>query len=310
MTSTSAPDTPWRSQMIDAGAVRLHCLVQGSGPLVVLLHGFPDSAHTWRFQLPALAAAGYRVVAPDLRGYGRSSRPSGVEAYRLPALVADVVSLIHECGARRAAMVVGHDWGGVIAWHLAARHPDMLERLAICNAPHPRRFAEELRTPGQALRSAYAAFFQLPLLPEWVLKAGDYAVLRQAMERNVLRPGAFTDSDWAIQRAALAEPGALSAALDYYRAMGQRLLTQAIRTSDRAPSSDLGTLPTIEPPTLLLWGDRDPFLGTSLTEGLEPWVRALTVQRLAEAGHWVHWDAPDAVNAALVAHLARPSASR
>jgi len=298
---------PWRRTAYRAGDVTLQCLEMGSGPLVVLLHGFPDSAHGWRFQLPALAGAGYRVIAPQLRGYAGSDKPAEVDDYRIAALVADVAGLVRAAGERRAAMIVGHDWGGMIAWHLGARHPDVMERLAICNAPHPTRFAEALRTPGQALRSAYVGFFQVPLLPELVLRAGDFALLRRSLARNVLRPGAFTDDDWAEVRAALAAPGALTAALSYYRAAGRRFVVRVPGSHEPSATSGVGEIPLVEPPTLLLWGEQDPFLSVSLTEGLAPLVRTLEVIRVAEAGHWVHWDAPERVNASLVAHLRRPS---
>ena len=286
-----------------AAGLTLRCLVAGDGPLVVLLHGFPDAPESWRFQQPALAAAGYRVVAPALRGYGGSGRPAPVAAYAVDRLAADVAALIGAAGGR-AALVAGHDWGGVVAWHLAAHHPALVERLAVLNAPHPAAFARELRRPDQMARSLYALFFQLPWLPEALLRRRDYALVRRSVARAVHRPGAFTAADWASVRTALAAPGALSAALAYYRAMGRSVGRTLLRRGRvRAVAGDPRP---IVAPTLLLWGDRDPFLTTRFTTGLEPWVPRLTVRHLPDAGHWVHWDEADAVTAALLAWCAAP----
>jgi pimeloyl-ACP methyl ester carboxylesterase len=190
----------------------------------------------------------------------------------------------------------------VIAWHVAERYPALLERLVILNAPHPAAFARELRTPGQLARSLYAVFFQLPWLPELVLRAGGtYAPLLDAMRRMVRRPGALTAADLERHRDALAQPGALTAALAYYRAMGRRV-------ARRGPERGLAergapAVPTIDAPTLVLWGDQDRALTPRLTVGLERWVPRLRVRHFPEAGHWVQLDAPDAVNQEIVAWL-------
>jgi pimeloyl-ACP methyl ester carboxylesterase len=286
--------------------VTLRYLEAGAGPLVLLLHGFPDFSYGWRYQLAALAAAGYRAVAPDLRGYNRSSKPRRVAAYDLPVLGADVAALVRALGEERAAAIVGHDWGGVIAWLVAEQRPELLDRLVILNAPHPAAFARELATPDQLARSAYVFFFQLPWLPERVLRAGgSYAPLLRALRRMVKRPGALTSADLARHRDALAQPGALTAALNYYRAFGRRLARRAARRTlarlfggRRAARGEPRT--TVQAPTLLLWGERDPALGPRLTEGLERWVPRLEVRRFPEAGHWVQLDEPDAVSEAIV----------
>ena len=277
----------------------LSYLDAGAGPLVVLLHGFPDSADTWRYQIPALVAAGFRVVAPTLRGYGRSSKPRGLPAYDIGPLTEDVRALIAILGSDRVTALAGHDWGGAIAWRFAAQHPELLERLVVLNAPHPAAFARELRSIRQLMRSWYVAFFQLPWIPEQLLSLGDFRLLRQALSRNVLRAGAFSEEDWLRVRTAIAEPGALTAAVNYYRAAARRLL--------RHRGRPVGALPPVETPTLLLWGERDPFLGVGMTEQLDRWISSLSVLRLPHAGHWVHWDAPDTVTATMLAFIRRPA---
>ena len=269
--------------------VRLHYVEAGSGRLVVLLHGFPEFWYCWRHQIGALAAAGWRVMALDLRGYNESGKPAGIESYRIEKLVGDVAGLIAHAGAERAA-VVGHDWGGGIAWTLAMREPRLVERLAILNAPHPAAFVRELRTPLQLLRSWYMFFFQLPCLPELLFSAGDYALIERSL-RNEAAPGAFTDADIRAYKKALAQPGALTAAINYYRAAFRHF---------RALESDV---PTITAPTLLIWGERDRYLGARLTEGLERWVPNLRIEKLPDASHWVQNDAPGRVNELLVGFL-------
>lgn len=292
LSAASTERTAW------ANGIALQYFEMGAGPPVVLLHGFPDSAHSWRYQMPALADAGFRVIAPSLRGYGRSTRPSGVGAYHLDRLADDVRGLARALGAERLAALVGHDWGGAIGWKLASQYPELMERLIVLNAPHPGAFARELRSPRQMARSAYAAFFQIPWLPELVLSAGEFRLVRRALERSVRREGALRSEDWARLRDALAEPGALTAALNYYRAAGRRLVLGRARGS-RAHGP-------IDVPVLLLWGERDPFLGARLTEGLDRWISRLSVRRVPEAGHWVHWDAPETVTEELLAFIRRP----
>ena len=186
--------------------------------MCLALHGFPEFWYSWRHQLPALAAAGFRAVAPDLRGYNLSDKPPGVAGYRMEHLVADVAGLVRGTGRPRAA-VVGHDWGGAIAWTFAMRHPELVERLVVLNAPHPAAFLRELRTPAQLLRSWYVFFFQLPGLPEWYVRRRDFALLERALRRGAVRPGAFSDEDVRLCKEALARPGALTAAINYYRAV-------------------------------------------------------------------------------------------
>jgi pimeloyl-ACP methyl ester carboxylesterase len=272
----------------DLGDVRLHYVEAGQGPLVVLLHGFPEFWYSWRFQIPALAAAGLRVVAPDMRGYNMSDKPRGVAAYDVDLLARDVARLIRACGAERAS-VVGHDWGGGVAWLFAMRYPALLERLAILNAPHPVRFLRGLAHPRQLLRSAYIFFFQVPWLPEAVWRAGDFRLLRWVFRTDPLRPDAFTAEDIARYVDALAQPGALTGALNYYRALVRR-----------NPLRARAALRPITAPVLVIWGERDRALGPELAAPPPAWVPRARLVRLPDASHWVQNDRPERVNALLL----------
>ena len=268
----------------NANGIRLHYVEQGTGPLVLMLHGFPDFWRSWRHQIPAIAAAGYRVIALDLRGYHLSDRPDGVAAYQLDTLTADVVALIDQLG-EAPPVVIGHDWGGVIAWQFAMHHSESLRSLIVLNAPHPTAFYRELkRLSSQWLRSWYALLFQLPAAPEAVLSAGDFTLLKRA-----LREGP-ADSDEELERylSVFKPPGALTAALNYYRA--------AVRFRPCPPRH-------IDCKTLLLWGERDPFLVPQLADGLEPWIPQLTVVKFPDAGHWLQLTHADQVNQQILAFL-------
>lgn len=269
------------------------------GPLVLLLHGFPEYCFGWRHQLPALAAAGFHVLAPDLRGYNRSDKPRRVCDYRVETLAADVVGLIDHAG-RRSAAVVGHDWGGIIAWYTAMLFPERLNRLAVLNAPHPAAYLRELRRGwSQRLRSWYVLFFQIPWLPEAALRWNDYAIPRRFFREGPARVSAAPAADVDRYVRALAEPGALTAMVNYYRA-----------TFRQAPSELSQFVRPISMPTLVLWGDRDRYLVRELADGLEPWVSNVRVEHLPKATHWVQHDEPAQVSEQLVAFLKPLSGQR
>lgn len=289
MSALEAP-AGWRHRNAVVNGVRLHCVEAGAGLPVVLLHGFPEFWYSWRHQLPALADAGFRAIAPDLRGYNLSDKPSGIRAYRLDALMGDIIGLIRESGADKAT-IVGHDWGGVLAWHLAMYHPDVVDRLIVLNAPHPAAYRRELRGWRQLLKSWYVFLFQLPAVPEQFFSAGDYDLLQRMLRRQPVRPDAFTAEDVRLYKQALARPGALTAALNYYRAAVSALLRDA-------PNP-----PTIAAPTLLLWGERDAYLSPRLTESLQSWVPNLLVVRFPDISHWVQNDAPERVNRLMIDFL-------
>jgi pimeloyl-ACP methyl ester carboxylesterase len=278
----------WTHRIFEVNGIRLHGVEAGRGDLVVLLHGFPEFWYSWRHQLPVLAEAGFHVLAVDLRGYNESDRPAGVHRYRVAELVADVAALIRQSATGRA-FVAGHDWGGVLAWRLAARHPELVRKLAILNAPHPAALRDEwARNFGQRLRSAYVYFFQLPGLPELLLRAWNFALLERAWRREPVHAGAFRDVEILAYKRALSRPGRLTGPLDYYRA------------ALRYPRDLYGLPQQVHVPTLLIWGERDPYLGVELTTGLDRWVRDLRVVRIPDASHWVQNDVPDRVNRLLI----------
>jgi len=289
MTQNQPADLTHREAVVNG--VRLHYVEAGSGPLVVLLHGFPEFWYSWRHQIPALAAAGYHVIAPDMRGFNTSAKPRGVQSYAIEKLVDDVHGLVRHAGAERAA-IAGHDWGGAVAWSVPMRYPELVEKLIVLNAPHPSAFARELRSPGQLLRSSYMIFFQLPWLPEASVRAGRFALLERTLRTDPARSGAFSEEDIRRYKRALAQPGALTATINYYRAAFRRDPREAMRE----PS-------TITCPTLLIWGNRDRYLGTALTRGLERWVPSIRVEQIADASHWVQTDAPERVNELMIAFL-------
>jgi pimeloyl-ACP methyl ester carboxylesterase len=263
----------------------------------VLLHGFPEFWYAWRHQLPALADAGYRVVAPDLPGYNTSDKPPRVRDYRPSVLARDVADLIVALGAG-SATVAGHDWGGALAWLLAMQYPERIQRLVVLNAPHPIRFLKGLTSPRQLRRSWYILAFQLPWLPERLIAARDFRALRRAFGRQPTRPGAFTAQDIDRYVAAAAQPGALRAAINYYRA--------AVRAN---PLAQAHSLRRVDIPTLVIWGDQDRYLGPELAEPDPAWVPDVRVERIPQASHWVQADAPERVNQLMVEFL-QPSSGQ
>jgi epoxide hydrolase 4 len=278
---------------IDVGEVRLHVAEarpRGSNgsppedaPLVVLLHGFPEFWWSWRHQLRALEAAGFWAVAPDMRGYNESDKPRGVAAYRVEALAGDVAGLIRALG-RKTAFVVGHDWGAVIAWVFAEEHPEMLERLAILNVPHPLQMLRGLRRPAQLKKSWYMFFFQLPKIPEKAAAKDDFAAVRRTFAADRVPR---EDIEHYVD--AIRVPGALTSAMNYYRSAIRRVFTGDVPKRKR-----------IESPVLVIWGDRDRYLGSELAEPPARFVPNARVVHVPEATHWVQNDAPERVNELLI----------
>ncbi|HLZ25150.1 MAG TPA: alpha/beta hydrolase [Ktedonobacterales bacterium] len=270
----------------ETNGTRLHYVAAGTGPLVLLLHGFPAFWYSWRHQLPVLAGR-FRVVAPDLRGYNLSEKPAG--GYDLASLSADIRGLIEALGERHAH-VVGHDWGGVVAWATAIRAPESVRRLVVVNAPHPAAMLRELRRPRQLWRSAYMGFFQLRGMAERAVERDGYALVRRTLRAADRGEAWLTDEDIARYVAAIARPGALTAALEYYRQL-------------RHDWQALSPMRVVTAPTLVLWGELDPYMGVGALEGLDRWVREPRIRRFPTAGHWLNEQESERVNAELLAFL-------
>jgi pimeloyl-ACP methyl ester carboxylesterase len=254
-----------------------------SSGTVVLLHGFPQTGDSWSAQVAALEGAGFRAVAPDQRGYDASRRPGGRAAYRLDALVADALGVIDGTGDDRVHLV-GHDWGGAVAWAVAARHPDRLRSLAVVSTPHPGAFRRSL-AGTQLLRSWYMAFFRLPWLPERVLLANGGAALDRALERSGLPSDAARRY---VER--MREPGALTAALNWYRAL--------------SPASGARAIARIPVPTLYVWSTGDTALGRAAAERTREWIDApYRFEVLEGVSHWIPETAADALNRLLLEHV-------
>ena len=285
-------DETWIHREVDLSDFRMHFVEQGEGPLVVLLHGFPEYWRSWRLQIPALAEAGYRVVAPDMRGYNLSGKPKGVGSYRGRKLAQDVSELISACDAERA-IVVGHDWGAVVAWLFAMYHPEQLDRLGILNVPHPMRMLQGFRTLRQLRKSWYVFFFQIPGLPEAMIRRKDHAMLWRTFRTEPTLRGVMSDEDIQGYVDAMAQPGTLEAAVNYYRA--------ALRYPN------LRDMHRIEKEVLVIWGEQDLYLGAELAAPDPKWVPNARVERIPEASHWVHLDAADQVNRLLIDFLAATS---
>ena len=280
-----------RHLTIETNGVRLHAVEAGplDGPLVLLLHGFPEFWYGWRRQIGPLAAAGFRVLAPDQRGYNLSDKPRGVGAYAIDELADDAVGLLDALGRERA-VVVGHDWGAAVAWWTAIRHPERVERLAILNVPHPLVMQRALRrNPRQIRRSWYIFFFQLPRAPEWYLSRADHRKLVTAL-RDRARPGDFSAADAAAYRGAWSQPGALTAMVNWYRA--------ALRHPSKPPGDG-----RVRAQTLMLWGKRDRYLGTELAPPSIDLCDRGELFMLDGATHWVQHDAAEEVNRRLLEFL-------
>ena len=283
-------------QLISANGLSFRVAANGTGDrLLLCLHGFPESAISWRYQIAPLVQAGYRVWAPDLRGYGGTTRPAGLDAYRIETLLQDVTELLDAAKVQRA-ILVGHDWGGIIAWYYAMRQPDRVEALALLNAPHPACFEREMQHWRQLRRSWYAALFQLPWLPEAVLTAGRARLIGAIFERMRMHPEYLPDDIVRLYRQQACEPGTLTAMVNYYRA--------ALRGGGAVRQRTLG-YPVIDIPTLVIWGLQDQALAPENLDGLEKLVTDLTIVKLETAGHFVHQDEPQRVTQEIISWLQR-----
>ena len=269
------------------GSLRLHAVAAGppNGPVVILLHGFPEFWYSWHRQIEPLALAGFRVIVPDQRGYNTTSKPRGAPSYALPLLVSDVLAIADQLGAQRF-FLGGHDWGAAVAWAAAILHPQRIAKLAVLNVPHPSVMFHFLRTNLRQLRrSWYMFFFQLPWLPEMAFRAFDFRLGVRSLVASS-RPHTFSAADLQQYRAAWSQPGALTATINWYRA--------AFRT--RSKFAD----PFVRMPTKIIWGERDAFLLFAMAQASLRYCASAELVSFPDATHWVHHEEPARVSALLI----------
>jgi pimeloyl-ACP methyl ester carboxylesterase len=269
------------------GDVGLHAVAAGpeAGPVVVLLHGFPEFWYSWHRQIEPLSAAGFRVIVPDQRGYNLSSKPVGVSSYAVPELVSDVIAIADQLGQRKI-FLAGHDWGAAVAWRTALLHPQRVAKLVVLNVPHPSVMRKFLSTrPRQFRRSWYVFFFQLPWLPEALFSAFNFRAGSRSLLRSS-RPGTFTAEDLAQYRSAWSQPGALTAMINWYRAL--------FRTRIKFQNK------TVRVPTRILWGERDDFLLTEMAYESLRYCAKAELFTFANATHWLQHEEPARVSEVLI----------
>jgi pimeloyl-ACP methyl ester carboxylesterase len=295
---------PWSLEKLTLrNGLRMRVARAGQGdPLVLMLHGFPECWYSWRHQLRDLGTR-YECVAPEMRGYGETDAPRGVENYRIEKLVDDVAALIERLG-RKSAVVVGHDWGGAIAWATALIRPELVDRLCVMNCPHPAKFLTNVRSnPRQMLRSWYMLFFQIPLLPDFLLRMRGAALVGNAIRTSAFNKQAFTDHDLAHFRHAFRHRYSATAAINYYRALMRR---DFLRTTP----DDHWLKRKIAAPTLLIWGERDVALRKELTyEMADLFTGPFEIKYVPDSGHWVQQEKPELVSEYLKEFLAKTCAA-
>ena len=274
--------------------VKLHYAEAGSGDLIILLHGFPEFWYSWRHQLKALAPQ-FHVVAPDLRGYNLSDKPAGIADYRLEVLAEDVIALMDHFGARQAALV-GHDWGAGVTWAVAQKYAERVSKIAVMQVPPAAAWRANMSV-RQLLRSWYMFLFQLPGVPEWLIRRKGFAILNKIFREQVSRPHSFSVADVAAYKEALEKPGALTAAVNYYRANVGRV----IRRSSSAEGAKAGQDNRIRVPTLFIFGEQDSAILPQTVKGIARFINApYSELRIPDCSHWVQNEAPEEVNSALL----------
>lgn len=284
MAASPALAVAYESHNLKISDITLNIVTAGhpSGPPLLFLHGFPEFWYGWRRQIEYFSRQGFRVIVPDQRGYNSSEKPRSAKHYRLDLLAADMVHLLNALELEKTC-VVGHDWGGAVAWWLGLNHADRLEKLVVLNCPHPAIMRQHLlHNPRQRRRSWYIFFFQFPFLPEWRMRRAEWDIAQRALQRTSRR-GTFSDADIALYKAAWSQPGAAQGMINWYRAM--------FRARPKAPGS-----PRLHIPVLLIWGRRDRFLGEELAQPSIDLCRNGRLEYIDSATHWVQHEEPERVN--------------
>jgi pimeloyl-ACP methyl ester carboxylesterase len=286
-----------KTRMVEANGLTFEVDTCGNGDkLALCLHGYPESSFSWRYQLPLLAKLGYTAWAPNLRGYAGSSRPPRKSDYRIDCLTADVAGLIDTAGAR-STLLIGHDWGGVIAWIFALQRIRPLDRFIVMNFPHPKLYRDRIARWPQITRSWYVFLFQLPWFPEFMMGSRGAKTIRQTFYATAVDKSRFPEEVLDVYRKNALIPGALTAMINYYRA------NWGLRKGGLFAEQRQAIESILETPTLMIWGEKDIALGKHLTYGTEKLVKDLTLRYLPDVSHWVQQEAPETVNAMIEAWL-------
>ncbi len=282
-----------RHEFVIVNGIRMHYVTMGKGSLIVLLHGFPEFWYSWRHQIPTLSKQ-FKVVAPDMRGYGETEKPVTIDAYKIEKIVKDIVELVHGLGYEKAT-IAGHDWGGTIAWSIAMMSPDVVEKLIIMNAPHPGAYRKNMpKNFKQVLRRWYVFFFLIKGIPELILSGSNYKILKSVLRKSSVRKEAFNEKDIEAYLSSW-KSGGLSGGINYYRAnMSLRYWSNPNITS----------FPKIKAPVLQIWGEDDIFLGKELTRNIQEFIDATyRLYLIPKCGHWLQQEAPDEVNGTMMKFL-------
>lgn len=273
----------WQHGFVKTNGINLHYVREGSGKLILMLHGFPEFWYSWRHQIKEFSAD-YHTVAVDLRGYNNSDKPQQQQAYQMPEFIEDVRGIITGLGYEDC-ILVGHDWGGAIAWNFAYAYPEMVKKLIVLNIPHPAKFVQGLRTLEQFKKSWYILVFQIPWLPEFLLQLNDYQAIKAAFSQMAIDKTAFSPADLQAYRDAAAKPGALTAMINYYRGIFSSLLQKEPQKWQ-----------ILDIPTLTIWGEEDTALVKELTYGTEAYVKNWQIKYIPNCSHWVQQEQPKLVN--------------
>jgi epoxide hydrolase 4 len=278
--------SPLEFRVFHVNGIALHVVLAGpaSGKPLVFLHGFPEFWFAWRHQIDHFVSSGYRLIIPDQRGYNLSDKPAGIASYSINLLAKDIIGIL-DAVTDSKAFVVGHDWGAAVTWYLAARYSDRIHRTAMLSVPHPRAFIKNLIKPAQLRRSWYVFFFQLPQLPELVLRGRDWALLVRAL-RDTSPLGVFSDRDLEQYKKSWARKGALTAMLNWYRAA-------LLRPSKLALDAEASR---VKVPTLLIWGRNDQFIGQGMARESLQYCDDGHLEMFETATHWVQNEQPARIN--------------
>ena len=293
----SLKDPRIQTKILEIGELEfeIDCCGQGDR-LALCLHGFPEHSFSWRYQLPMLADLGYQAWAPNMRGYGNSSKPKGISSYQLDTLVEDIAAIIEASGCKETVLIA-HDWGAVVAWHFAINDRLPLSHLIICNVPHPQSMQQAFSWE-QLKKSWYIFFFQIPKLPEFLLGRDNAKGVGEMIRNTFVNPEKFPTEIADVFSRNANQPGALTAMINYYRA----LLRRGNRSNREGES-----FPIIKTPTLMIWGEEDVALSKETTYGTEKYVEEFNIRYLPNVSHWVQQESPEEVNSMISAFIKNES---